>query len=110
MDKQTKGILGGAAIGVLAGAIAGILMAPKSGKETRDDIKEYLVEIKDNVAEELSKIGTITKDKYDEVIGRVVNGYEVSKKISAKDANDIKGRLEENFKEVVKATQKPAKK
>lgn len=36
----------GAVIGIVAGAIAGILTAPKSGKETRADIKAKANELK----------------------------------------------------------------
>jgi gas vesicle protein len=40
MDRETgKKILVGTIIGVAAGYVAGLLTAPKSGKETREDIK-----------------------------------------------------------------------
>jgi len=45
MSKSTGKFVAGALIGVAAGALAGVLLAPKSGKETRKDIankaKEY---------------------------------------------------------------------
>jgi len=45
MSKSTGKFVAGALIGAAAGAIAGVLLAPKSGKETRADIankaKEY---------------------------------------------------------------------
>jgi gas vesicle protein len=40
----------GAIIGAAAGIVAGVLTAPKSGKETRDDIKRKASEAKDKVA------------------------------------------------------------
>src|SRR5687767_3218278 len=40
MDKRTKRWALGALIAAAAGYIAGLLTAPKSGKETREDIKE----------------------------------------------------------------------
>ncbi|HSX30025.1 MAG TPA: YtxH domain-containing protein [Candidatus Saccharimonadales bacterium] len=40
MDKRTKRLAIGTVIAAAAGYIAGILTAPKSGKETRHDIKE----------------------------------------------------------------------
>jgi gas vesicle protein len=39
MSKNSKYVKGGI-IGVIVGAISGLLFAPKSGKETREDIKE----------------------------------------------------------------------
>jgi gas vesicle protein len=38
-SKTTKKVLIGTAVGLAAGYVAGILTAPKSGKETREDIK-----------------------------------------------------------------------
>ena len=35
----------GAAVGTAIGAVAGILFAPKSGKETREDIAEKVVQV-----------------------------------------------------------------
>ena len=40
MDKRTKRLAVGTVIAAAAGYVAGILTAPKSGKETRSDIKE----------------------------------------------------------------------
>ena len=102
MDKTTKGVIIGASAGILAGAIAGILFAPQSGKETRDDIKQYLGEIKEKIAEELANIGEVTRDKYDEVVGKIVKIYETEKKITAEDATDIKEKLQNNFDEVAR--------
>jgi gas vesicle protein len=111
MDKTTKGVIIGASVGVLAGAIAGILFAPQSGKETREDIKKYLHEMKEKIAFELAKVGKITKEKYDEVVAKVVKIYEMEKKITAEDAADIKNKLENNYGEVVKiATEKSEEK
>jgi gas vesicle protein len=110
MDKTTKGVIIGASVGVLAGAIAGILFAPQSGKETREDIAKYLNEIKEKIADELSKVGKITKEKYDEVVAKVVKIYEMEKKISSEDSADIKGRLEKNYNEVIKVATESEKK
>ncbi|MEI8061495.1 MAG: YtxH domain-containing protein [Candidatus Berkelbacteria bacterium] len=110
MDKKTKGILEGAAIGVIAGAIAGILLAPKSGKETRDDIAKYATEMKDKIAGELAAGGKVTKEKYEEVVAKIVSAYETEKKISIEDAKAIKEILVNNYQEVAKAIKAEEKK
>lgn len=110
MDKTTKGVIIGASVGVLAGAIAGVLFAPKSGKETRADIAKYLHEMKEKIAQELSEIGEITKRKYNAVVDKVVAIYETEKKISTSDAVDIKKKLINNYQQIAKAASKPAKK
>ena len=37
--------------GAVLGAVAGVLFAPKSGKETREEIKDYVVKVKKEVAD-----------------------------------------------------------
>ena len=49
--KAVKAAALSAAIGVTAGAAAGVLLAPKSGKETREDIVNKSVEAKDKLVE-----------------------------------------------------------
>ncbi len=39
-NKKAKVAVTGAAVGTLAGVLGGLLFAPKSGKETRNDLKE----------------------------------------------------------------------
>jgi len=114
MKDTTKSALKGAAIAggiaAVAGVIAGILFAPKSGKETRKDIAKYLGEMKDKVAKEVAKGGKISKEKYNVVVARVVDAYKKSKKITAKEAQTIKGALDKGFDKVSEAlAEKPEK-
>jgi len=106
MGKQSKGIIIGASAGVIAGVIAGILFAPKSGKETRQDIANYMHEMKDKIASELEKAGKISRDTYDAMVEKIVKVYEVEKKITSQDAKDIKDKLKDNYEEVEKAIKK----
>lgn len=80
----------GALIGTAVGVIVGFLTAPKSGKETRADIKNKAGEIKDDVskkAEEIgkdaSKIASDVKEKAKDVADDVIEG-----------AIDLKNRTE----------------
>ena len=114
MKDTTKSALKGAAIAggvaAIAGVIAGILLAPKSGKETRKDIAKYLHEMKDKVAKELAKAGKLTRGKYNAVVAGVVGQYEKGKKITANEAQDIKKTLDSGFDKVSeKLTEKPKK-
>lgn len=102
MDKQKKGVIIGASVGVLAGAIAAILFAPKSGKETRDGITDYVHEIKDKIAEELTKVGDATKETYNGIIEKIVSVYKSEEKITAEAAKDIQDKLDKNFNHVMK--------
>ncbi len=44
-------VLAGIGIGVLVGAVAGLLLAPKSGEETRDDLTKSMSDLSDKITE-----------------------------------------------------------
>lgn len=92
----------GALIGAAAGFISGILLAPKSGKETRDEIKKDALKVKvavekevkettEKVKAEATKIKGEAAKTADEVYGKA--------KVVAKDVTtkvkEIKGHFEE---------------
>ena len=45
------GVLAGIGIGVLVGAVTALLLAPKSGEETRDEVSKSLTDLSDKVNE-----------------------------------------------------------
>lgn len=102
MDKQSKNVIIGASAGVLAGAIAGILLAPKSGKQTRAGISNYIHEMKDEIADKLAKADDVTKEIYHGIVNKIVKVYEYGKKITTEDADDIRKKLDDNYDTVIK--------
>jgi len=44
-------VLAGIGIGVLVGAVAGLLLAPKSGQETRDELGKSMNDLSDKITE-----------------------------------------------------------
>ncbi|MBN2164934.1 MAG: YtxH domain-containing protein [Marinilabiliaceae bacterium] len=58
--------LGGVIVGALAGATLGILYAPKSGKETRDQLKNKLMDMEhelENIRNKAKEKGLELKDE-----------------------------------------------
>ncbi|MEO5703032.1 MAG: YtxH domain-containing protein [Gammaproteobacteria bacterium] len=110
-NKETSGLgLGSLAIGAIAGAIAGILFAPKSGKETRDDLKVTLNEIKDQVALKIDDLKDITEQGYRTVVDTVLRTYEDAKKLTAEEASNIKADLNKGYKNIKQAADQRPKK
>jgi gas vesicle protein len=91
MNKKT--FVEGIAIGAVTGTIATILLAAKSGKDTRKEIKSHLAEIKDKLVEELVAAGDFPQKKYDEAVKAVVGEYKAAKKLTGKEAKDLQARL-----------------
>ena len=71
--NNTLGVLGGMLIGALAGAVTMLLLAPQSGEDTRKQIQEKGIELRDRttevvqdtVAQVRSKANKITMDAKD---------------------------------------------
>ena len=73
------------------GAAAGILLAPKSGKETREDIAAGAKEVIDQVKDQVEEVGKVLKKEMnDEELSKDIKA--VTKKVEAK-AKDVKSKV-----------------
>lgn len=86
MDKRTKKFALGAVIAAAAGYVAGILTAPKSGKETREDIKDTAVKTYKTAEKELKELHTELSKLMDE---------------AGKKAHEFKGVAQKNLDKAV---------
>lgn len=107
MGDKNKNVAGkvtaGVAIGALAGAAAGVLLAPKSGKETREDIKKFAKDTKEKGLE-------LFEQAKAEVNKKIANVKKAGKKIDAEEYKKIVAEIVETFKGNGKLTEKAAKK
>ena len=87
-----------AALGLTAGATAGILLAPKSGKETRNDISTKGAEIKNNI---VTKSTDMKENISEKVSKRKSDINEAKEKISNYLAKKKKSKCEEEVTELV---------
>ena len=104
----------GALLGALVGVSAGVLLAPKSGKETREDISEAFDETIRTVKETSTDIVDNEKDSYQDMKYRaytdlepVREGFDYGKEIAkqtgdqiAETAGNVKDNLTEGASEV----------
>ena len=98
MEKKT--LIEGIAVGAVAGAIAGVLLAPKSGKETREDIKAELVEINDKLVERLEALEEFTQEKYDEIVQALVAEVAAAKKLPAETTKELETSLRDCYEAI----------
>lgn len=63
--KKSDGFFVGALIGGTAAAITALLLAPKSGKELRDDLVEKMDEFKENNLDSTGEFKELAKEKID---------------------------------------------
>ena len=82
--SKTKIVIG-AIIGAAAGIIAGMLTAPKSGKETRADLKDKASELKANAARKAE----IAKGRVEDVVDDVKAKADTYKERGEKAKQDL---------------------
>ena len=87
--ERGTGLAAGIAAGAVIGAAVGILFAPKSGKETRADIKEKTGDVASAVKEKTVEYAGAVKDKTKDVYQTVKD------KLSCKDCCACEENAEE---------------
>ncbi|MFA5633729.1 MAG: YtxH domain-containing protein [Candidatus Dojkabacteria bacterium] len=113
IDSFLKGLV----LGVVGGAVAGILLAPKSGVETREDIKRLTLELKDKAVDLyedarkevqrkialLKKAGSkIDESKYRSLISEVVEEFKQDAKVTSSVAKELAEQLKADWSNVKK--------
>jgi gas vesicle protein len=94
-----KGIMAGLAIG---GAI-GVLFAPKSGRQTRQDLKKAYRATSKDIARRMNDLEDISQSKYDQIVDAVVNEYQKLDPITQEQIEALKATLQDKWNEVAKA-------
>lgn len=65
----------GVMLGAAAGAVAGLMLAPQTGAETRELVKDKAVEFKSRAAEEARRVGekvsSTVREKAEQIAGTV---------------------------------------
>lgn len=96
-----KNLLKGILFGLAVGGIAGVLLAPKSGKQTRQDLKRaYKVTSKD-IAKKLNSIEDISKSKYDQIVEVVLSEYQKLDPMTKEQLESLKTILQNKWNEIV---------
>ena len=90
MAKDSKKFAVGAAVAAVGGYVAGILTAPKSGTETRQDIKKSAARAATEAEKQLKSLHTQLNDLLSEAKSK---------------ADDLKGRSRHEYDSLIEKTQ-----
>ena len=86
-DNKVGKALGLFIFGAVAGAVAGVLFAPRSGKETRENIGTWLKNRREQTKETISELREKTHLQKEKLLAAVKAGREVYKQNEPK--NDL---------------------
>jgi len=112
------GIALGTVVGAVGGFVTGILIAPKSGKETRAEIKGDVVKAKDvtvekaeEIKDKASQVATDVAEKAKDVVGDVTGKAKHAAQDVTSKAEELKNRVEQAVEGAQKGySKKPAAK
>ena len=108
----------GLTVGAAAGAVAGILLAPKSGEATRKELAQFSKELgikaeefytnakemNEKKVRALKRLGTkIDKEKYITLVSEVIDEIKKDGKVTARVAQEIGDHLKSDW-EITKST------
>ena len=112
MSRRSGSFFKGLMFGAVAGAVAGVLLAPKSGEETRADLKkaadEFAVKAKDAYTEAkkvldkkivaLKKAGKkIDEGKYKKLVDNVVSEFKNDSEVTSDAAKQLSAQLKKDW-------------
>jgi gas vesicle protein len=99
--RNSMGKLGNIILAAAGGFIAGVLLAPKSGKETREDIKQKATEYKGKAQDGLKEV----KKGAHSVKGELAEGAQSARGIAKDTAEDLKQAANRVKEEATKRSQ-----
>ena len=116
-NNNAESFMKGLLFGTVAGVVAGILLAPKSGEETREDIKKLAEELKDKAEDAYAKArreverkiaqvkkagGKIDETKYKALVTEVVDEFKRDAEVTSSAAQKLAEQLKADWSMVKK--------
>ena len=108
MDNRGRSFFSGLIFGITTGVVAGILLAPKSGEETREDLKKLAEDIGEKATHEYNNVKaevkkrvitlkaagkTIDIDVYKKLVNEVVNEFKKDGSVTSDVAKQLGTQL-----------------
>jgi gas vesicle protein len=98
---STKNLFKGLLMGLAIGGVAGVLLAPKSGKQVRQDLRKAYKSTSKDIAKRINDIEDISKSKYEQVVEAVINEYKKLDPITQEQIDSLKVILQKKWSEIV---------
>lgn len=88
-------------LGLAIGGVLGVLLAPKSGKQVRQDLKKAYRATSKDIARRINDIEDISKSKYEQIVEAVINEYKKLDPMTQEQIDSLKTILQKKWTEIV---------
>ncbi len=103
MKKSTKShLIEGALVGAVLGVVAGLALAPETGKELRADVTKRLNEFYAYLAPKLKKLKKMGEEDFQEFVVEAAKTYTKAKKLSAEESASLVSEAKKSWKHIKK--------
>ena len=111
MKKNNTGmkVLEGGLVGAALGVVAGMLLAPKSGKKIQADVKKYYADFYSYVSPKIKKMKNISEKEYNDIVTNGAEAFAKVKKLSSDQQKEIVSEAKKSWKHLHKHLSKKAK-
>ncbi len=102
--KKNKGgkLLEGALVGAVLGVAAGMLLAPKSGKKMRKDIKEISGDFYRYITPQVKRMKRMGEAQYNALMAKGLKNYAKAKRLSSAEEKAIKMEAKRSWRHIKK--------
>jgi len=98
--RIVRKIIFAGALGAALGAIAGIIFSPRSGKENREEVSNWMHDMSRELKKRVYETKEITREKYDEVIDNLTSKYKKMREIKENEIDDFALELKNRWQRI----------
>jgi len=98
---STKRLFKTLMLGLAVGGVLGVLLAPKSGKQVRQDLKKAYRATSKDIARRINEIEDISQSKYEQIVEAVINEYKKLDPMTQEQIESLKLTLQNKWSEIV---------
>jgi len=90
-------IIGAGVFGLLLGAAAGMLLSPRSGRENRAKLRNWMRNMSDELNTRLSEAHDMTREKYNQMVDQLSDRYRRLQDIKENELDDFSDELKRRW-------------
>lgn len=99
-QSNTGKIIGAGLFGLILGAAAGALLSPKSGKQNRENLRNWMRRMNDELNTRIGETRDMTREKYDQLVDNLSDKYRRMKDIKENELDDFSDELKNRWERI----------